>query len=70
MPKNGQNDLKFGHKMHYGDSNQFLKFCENLPKNDDFLAKNLIFFKFYGSIFGFQFSTEKDSRPRKMGQLA
>ena len=44
MPKNGQNDLKFGHNMHYGDSNQFLKFCENLPKMMIFWPK-IRFFK-------------------------
>ena len=54
MPKNGKNELKFRHNMHYRNSNHFLKFCENLPKNDDFFAKNLIFFKFYGSITSFR----------------
>ena len=53
MPKNGQNDLKFGHNMHYGDSNHFLKFWQNLPKNADLMAKKQAFFKFDGSIFFF-----------------
>ena len=39
MHKNGQNDLKFRHNMHYWDSNQFLKFCKNLPKSDDVWPK-------------------------------
>ena len=64
--KNGQNDLKFRHNMHYGDSNHFLKFCQNLSKNHDFLAKNPYFFKLYGSISVFKFSTEKLSSPWKM----
>ena len=66
MSKNGKNIPKFGHKMHYGDSNYFPKFCQNLSKNDDFLAKNPYFFKLYGSIFVFKFSTEKLSSPWKM----
>ena len=28
MHKNGQNDLKFGHNMHYGDTNNFLVFAK------------------------------------------
>ena len=51
MPKNGQNDLKFEHNMHYGDSNCFLKFWQNLPKNVDLMAKKQAFLKFDGSIF-------------------
>ena len=39
MPKNGQNDLKFGHNMQYGDFNHFLKFWKNLPKNADLMTK-------------------------------
>jgi len=53
MPKNGQNDLKFRNNMHYGDSNHFLKFWQNLPKNADLMAKKQTFFKFDGSIFSF-----------------
>ena len=53
MPKNGQNDLKFGHNMHYGDSNHFQKIWQNLPKNADLMAKKQAFFKFDGSIFLF-----------------
>ena len=53
MPKNGKNDLKFGHNMHYGDSNHFLKFWQNLSKNADLMAKKQAFFKFDGSIFFF-----------------
>ena len=40
MSKKGQNDLKFGHKMHYGDFNHFPKFCQNLFKNDKNQAEN------------------------------
>ena len=44
MSEIGQNNLKFGHKMHYRDSNQFPKFCQKT----DFFAKTLCFFKLYG----------------------
>ena len=50
MPKNGQNDLKFGHNMYYVNFYPFLKFCQNLPKNGDFLAKKSSFFIFYVTI--------------------
>ena len=53
MPKNGQNDLKFEHNMHYGDSNHFLKFWQNLPKNGDLMAKKQAFFKFDSSFLFF-----------------
>ena len=53
MPKNGQNDLKFGHNMHYGDLNDFLKFWQNLPKNADLMAKKQAFFKFEHKMQGF-----------------
>ena len=65
MSKNGQNDLKFGQKMHYGDSNHFQKICQNLSKNDDFLAKNPYFFKLYGLISVFKFSTKNYLVPGK-----
>ena len=67
MPKNGQNDLKFGHNMHYGDSNHFLNFWQNLPKNADLMAKKQVFFKFDGSIFFF--FTGIESSLRKMIKL-
>ena len=33
MPKNGQNDLKFGHHMYCDHFYPFFKFCQNLSKN-------------------------------------
>ena len=33
MHRTDQNNLKFEQNMHYGDSNDFPKFCQNLPKN-------------------------------------
>ena len=68
MPKNCQNGLKFEHNMHYGDSNNFLKFWQNLPKNGDLMAKKQAFFKFDGSIFFF-FFTGIESSLRKMIKL-
>ena len=59
MFKNVKNVPKFGHKMHYGDSNYFPKFCQNLLKNYDFLAKNPYFFKLYDLIFVFKIFNEK-----------
>ena len=50
MPKNGQNDLKFGHNMYYDHFYPFLKFGQNLSKNGDFLAKKSPFFRFYVAI--------------------
>ena len=50
MPKNGQNNLKFGHNMYYDHFYPFLKFGQNLLKNGDFLAKRSPFFRFYVAI--------------------
>ena len=44
MPKNGLNDLKFGHNKNYDDFNRFQKNWQNLAKNVDFLAENQHFF--------------------------
>ena len=70
MPKNGQNDLKFGHNMYYDHFYLFFKFCQNSSKNGDFLAKKLPFFRFYVAISVIQFPTENMSSPRKMVQLS
>ena len=51
MPKNGLNDLKFGHNKNYDDFNRFQKNWQNLAKNVDFLAENQHFF-----FCGFNFS--------------
>ena len=50
MPKNDQNDLKFGHNMYYDNCYQFYFFCKELLKNGDFLAKKSPFFRFYVAI--------------------
>ena len=59
MPKNGQNDLKFGHNMYCDHFYPFFKFCQNLSKNCDFLAKNRHFLDFTSRfpLFNFQRKT-------------
>ena len=53
MPKNGLNDLKFGHNKNYDDFNRFQKNWQNLAKNVDFLAENPHFFNL--RVFGKKF---------------
>ena len=50
MPKNGQNDLKFLHKMSYDHFYSSWKFCQNLSKMLIFWQKKSSFFIFYAAI--------------------